>query len=70
MHFDLVYRRHRVSLRGQPLKVLDLEVGNADRAGAAVVVELFERLPGGYEIPIVERRQRPVDQEQIHVVEA
>src|SRR5215212_1056310 len=47
-----------------------LEVRDADGAGAAVVVELLHRLPGGYEVAVVEHRQWPVDQEQVHVVEA
>src|SRR5215208_2307822 len=70
VYLDLVHRRYRVGLRGQPLQVVDLEVRYADRAGTAVVVKLFERHPGGDEVAVVERRQRPVDQEQIHVVEA
>ena len=35
-----------------------------------VSVKLFERLPGGDEVAVVERWQRPVDKEQIHIVEA
>src|SRR5215211_7586837 len=70
VYLDLVHRRHRVGHRGQPLQVFDLEVRHADGAGTAVVVKLFERLPGGDVVAIVERRQRPVDQEQVHVVEA
>src|SRR5215207_1185297 len=70
VYLDLVHRRYRVCLRSQPLQVVDLEVRHANRAGTTVVVKLFERLPGGDEIAVVERRQRPVNQEQIHVVEA
>src|SRR5215203_3994302 len=46
VYLDLVHRRHRVGLRGQPLQVFDLEVRHADGAGTAVVVKLFERPPG------------------------
>jgi hypothetical protein len=70
VYLDLVYRRHRVGLGGQLLQVLDLEVRHADRAGAAVALELLERLPGRHEVAVVERGQRPVDKEQVHVVEA
>src|SRR5215216_6742396 len=70
VYLDLVHRRYCVGLRGQPLQVVDLEVRHANRAGTAVIVKLFECLPGGDEVAVVERRQRPVDQKQIHVVEA
>ena len=38
VHLDLVDRRHDVGLRGQPLEMPGLEVGDADRARAAVGV--------------------------------
>src|SRR5215210_3801318 len=53
LHFDLVDRRNRVGLRGEPFQVVDLEVRYADGAGATVVVELLERLPGGYVIAVI-----------------
>ena len=40
VHLDLVHRRHDVGLGGQPLQVGRLEVGDADRARAAVLLEL------------------------------
>ena len=69
MELDLVHRRHDVGLGHQPLEVVDPEVRDADRAGAAVFLELLERAPGGDVIAVVQRR-RPVDQEQVDVVEA
>src|SRR5215210_47414 len=69
VYLNLVHRRHRVGLGGQPLQVLDLEVRHADRAGAAVAVKLLERPPSGHEVTVIERGQRPVDEEQVHVVE-
>ena len=70
VHLDLVDRRHHVGLRGQPREVGRLEVGDADRAGPTVRLVLDERPPGGDEVTVVLRRQRPVDQEQVDVVEA
>ena len=70
VQLDLVDRRHDVGLGGQALEVRDLEVRDADRAGAAVALELLERLPRRDEVAVVERRQRPVDEEQVDVVEA
>jgi hypothetical protein len=49
--------------------VVDVEVRDADRAGAAVPMELGERLPGRHEVAAVERRQGPVDEEEVDVVE-
>ena len=46
----------------------DLEVRDADRPRTAVRAELLERLPRRDEVAVVERRQRPVDQEQVDVV--
>ena len=48
----------------------DLEVRDADRPRPAVLLELLERLPRRHEVAVVERRQRPVDEEQVDVVEA
>ena len=70
VHLDLVHRRGHVRLRGEPREVGDLEVGDADRTGPAVGLELLERLPGGDEVAVVPRRQRPVDEEQVDLVEA
>jgi hypothetical protein len=70
MHLDLVDRRDDIGLALQPAQVVDLEVGDPDRAGPPLAVELLQRLPGGDEVPAVAGRQRPVDQEQVDVVEA
>jgi protein-tyrosine phosphatase len=50
--------------------MLDLEVGDADRAGATVGAELLQRLPRGDEVAAVKGRERPMDQEQVDVIEA
>jgi hypothetical protein len=63
VYLDLVHRRDRLRLGGQPLQMIDLEVGYSDRAGAPVAVKVFERLPGGDEVAVIERGQRPVDEE-------
>ena len=54
----------------QPPQVLGLEVRDADGPGAALAVELLERLPGRDEVTVVAHRQRPVDEEQVDVVDA
>ena len=69
MHLDLVHGRHRVRLGGQSIEVPGLEVRDADGAGAAVALELLEHAPGRDEVAAVEGGQRPVDQEQVDVVE-
>src|ERR687896_99014 len=63
-------RPYYVGLGGQPLQVLDLPIRYPDRAGAAVAVKLLERPPGRYEVTVIERGQRPVDEEQVHMIEA
>ena len=47
----------------------DLEIGHADRA-RGLGLELLERLPGRDVVTVVQGRQRPVDQEQVDVLEA
>ena len=69
MQLDLVHGGHDVGLGRKPLQVPDLEVRHADRARAAVRLELLECLPGGHEVAVVERGEGPVDQEEVHVVE-
>ena len=64
---DLVHGRHDPGLGREFLEVRDLEVRDADRAGEAVVVQLFEGAPGRH--VIVALRQRPVDEQQVHIVE-
>ena len=46
----------------------NLEVGHTDRARTTVFLELLERLPRRNEVAVVERRQRPVNKEQVDVV--
>src|SRR5580693_4954831 len=70
VHLDLVDGGDDVAVAVQPPQVLRLEVGDADGPGAALSVELLERLPGRDEVTAVARRQRPVDEEQVDVVEA
>jgi hypothetical protein len=54
-----------VGLGGEPLEVGHLEVRDADGLGPAVLDELDERLPGRHVVAVVQRRQRPVDEEQV-----
>ena len=66
VELDLVDRRQRLGLAGQPLEVLDAEVGDADRAGTALGVDPFEGAPGvEVEVP---RGDRPVDQVEVDVL--
>ena len=67
VEFDLVDRRSNRGLLQQPLDVVRLEVGDSDRPGASGAVDLLERLPRLDEV--ANARQRPVDQEEIQVVE-
>jgi hypothetical protein len=69
VQLDLIHRGNGSGLRREALHVLDLEVRHANRARAAVLLELLERLPGGHVVAVVERGEGPVDQEQVHVVE-
>jgi hypothetical protein len=48
----------------------DLEVGDPDRASAAVAVEVLEGPPGRDEVAVEQRGQWPVDEEQIDVIRA
>ena len=70
VHFDLVYSRHGIGLGGKPVQVVGLEVRHPDRTGASVIVELLHHLPSGHEVTVVQSGQRPVDQEQVHIIEA
>ena len=45
VHLDLVDRRHDGALRGQPVEVVGLEVGDADGSRPAARVDLLHRLP-------------------------
>ena len=69
MQLDLVDRRRRLGLGGEPLKMRDLEVGDADRAGSTLALELLQRFPGRDEVAVVESRQGPVNEEQVDEVE-
>ena len=68
VQLDLVDRRDDLALGGEPLEMSDLEVRDADRARGPGAPELLERTPRRHEVAVVERRQRPVDQEQVDVV--
>ena len=70
VQLDLVDRGHDVGLGRSRCELLDREVRDADRARAAVALELLKRLPGRHEVAVVQRRQRPMDQEEIDVVDA
>ena len=70
MDLDLVHRGHQIGVGCQSLQVLNREVRYPNRAGAAIAVELLERLPGRDKVAAVEGGQGPVDQEQVDVVEA
>ena len=70
MHLDLIDRGDGLGLPGQFLQVVETEVRHANAACPAVGFELLQGLPGGDEVAVVECGQRPVDQEQIDVVEA
>ena len=70
MDLDLVHGGHRAGLSGEPLEVGDLEVGDADRASPAVALELLQHLPGRHVVAVVPGGQRPMDDEQVDVVEA
>ena len=48
----------------------DLEVGHADAACPAVLGEFLEHVPGRDEVTVIQRRQRPMDQEQVDVIRA
>jgi len=68
MHLDLIDGRHDIAFLHETPHVRDLKVGNADRAGSTVVRELLQRAPGRNEVAPIQRRQGPVDQEQIKIV--
>src|ERR687887_1260482 len=70
MELDLVDRGHDITFGRQAFQMVDLEVRDSDRAGPAVAVELLHRLPRRHEIAVIERWERPVDQEEVDVVEA
>ena len=69
MQLDLVDRRYGLGLGGEPLEMRDLEVRHADRAGSALALELLERFPGRDEVAVVESREGPVNEEQVHELE-
>ncbi len=68
MQLDLVQGGSHVGLVGEPLEMLDLEVGHADRTHPAVGEESLEG-PPGLDI-LIEHRQWPVDQEEIEDLDA
>ena len=70
VQLDLVDRRGDLAFGVQPPQVVRLKVRDADRAGSSVAVELLQGVPGRHVIAVVPGGQRPVDQEQVYVVEA
>ena len=68
MQLDLVDGGHVSVSCDQALEVLDVEVGDADRAGAPLALELLERLPG-LDVAVL-ARHRPVDEVEVDVVES
>ena len=68
VELDLVDVGHDAGLRDQALEVRFLEVRGADRADAAVLEQL-DQPPPGVDVAILPRH-RPVDQEQVDVVDA
>src|SRR5919107_3856970 len=46
VYLDLVHRRYRVGLRGQPLQVVDLEVGPPVRRATPAFVKFLRRIQG------------------------
>src|SRR5262245_40332513 len=68
IQLNLVGRRADRGFSGEPIQMGRFEVGNADRANLSGLDQLLERLPSGN--IFVALRQRPVDQEQINVVQA
>ncbi len=69
VHLDLVHRRYDAGLLDDPVEVVRLEVRDAHGPGPAVLHELGERAPRGDVVAVVQRRQRPVDEEQVDPVE-
>jgi hypothetical protein len=70
LEFDLVHGGDGVGFGGEALEMVDLEVRHADRARAAVCLELLQGLPRRHEVAAIEHRERPMDQEEIDIVRA
>src|SRR5882757_10726790 len=68
MNLDLIHRGDDRGLLREAVEVRGLEVRYADAAGASIPGELLENTPGGDEITVGERREWPVDEEQVDVV--
>src|SRR5690606_13872979 len=68
VQLDLVDGRHDVGLGCQPLQVSRLEVRDADGERLAGCLQPFEGPPGRH--VEVAARQRPVDEQEVDVVEA
>ena len=66
VQLDLVDGRQLLGLALEPLEVLDAEVGDADRARVALLLDPFEGAPG-VEVAVL-ARHRPVDQVEVDVV--
>ena len=68
MDLDLIHSRHRGGFLRESVKMFRLEVRHADAARASVGGEFFENTPRRDEVAVIERWQRPVDQEQVDIV--
>ena len=68
VELDLVDRRRHPGLRDQPVQVRRLEVGDTDRPGLPRRQQRREGLPG-VDVQVA-GRQRPVDQQQVDVVQS
>ena len=69
VRFDLVNSGHDASLLKDRGKVMGLEVRDPDGAHQALIHKTFHCTPGRHDVAPVEHRKRPVDQEQVQVVQ-
>src|SRR5260221_10574032 len=67
MELDLIDGRQRLRLPLQAFQVLDPEVGDADRAGSALLMDPLEGAPGIEEAIL--GRDRPVDQVEVEAIQ-
>src|SRR6201993_1235321 len=68
MDLDLVDRGNGASLVRESIQMRRLEVRDTDAASASVLREFFEDFPRGDEVTTVERRQGPMNEEQVDVI--
>ncbi len=68
MQLDLVEDGHDAGLADDAIQMFGVEIGYADRAGAALLLQAHEGLPGIHEQAAM--RRRPVDEVEIDVIGA